>query len=73
MTTGLYRVYWRGNPEFKEMQSSDARLNWSHWDFLAGFVELDDAQLWIKTEQNGMSDPEEFEWKITHNNKRFPL
>lgn len=68
MTTGLHRVYWRcikGHPHNAGLPPSAYK-----WEFVAGFVDPDDAGLWVKTELNHMAEDPSFEFKIMHMGKR---
>lgn len=57
MSTGLYRVYLRDSADHS-------------WWFLAGFVHIDDAQRWIKSEQSGSCNEFE-EYKIMYMGKKI--
>lgn len=69
MTTGLYRVYWRGIKGHAALKGSPPST--FKYEFIAGFVDPEDAVLWIRTELNHLSADPWFEYKIMHMGKRY--
>lgn len=69
MTTGLYRVYWRGIKGHDALKESPPSA--FKWEFIAGFVDPEDAVLWIRTELNCRTPDPHFEFKIMHMGKRY--
>jgi hypothetical protein len=72
MTTGLYRVYWRLNPDYEPNHDIPRRPDAFKWEFAAGFVDVDDAVPWVRGELNRYEQPL-FEFKVKHNNKIIPF
>ena len=60
MSTGLYRIYTRGEGYVEPIRK---------WLFIGGFVEQDDAKEWVSIKLNNVQPEEDIEYKIMHNGK----
>lgn len=68
MRTGLYQIYWRLSPDkfTKDYAPKKAFM----WEFIAAFVDPEDAVLWIRAETN-CREIQDFDYKIMYKGKNY--
>lgn len=68
MRTGLYQVYWRLSHDLYDRSYAPPKS--FMWEFIAAFVDPEDADLWIRTERNS-HERETFQYKIMYKGKNY--